>query len=270
MSKQTIWNNLRARGLSKTATAALMANIQAESAFFAPIVQSDFTPGYTKSILYTSQVDDGVISRDDFIHRGPGGGGYGLCQWTYYTRKAGLYDKAKRNQCSIGDEALQLDYLWEELHQGEYKPVLQILTSEASIRDMVSVVLHKFERPADQSEGVLNYRTKLAKDILNELGDDGYDEGQIEIPDQPEPVIPPIQHVETCVTEHRVLYEGNVGRDVLLLQAALSDMGYYLGDYGCDGAFGEDTYATVKKMQADCNLRVDGIAGEEVWQIIFQ
>ena len=148
--------------------------------------------------------------------------------------------------------------------------MLQILTSEASIRDMVSVVLHKFERPADQSEGVLNYRTKLAKDILNELGDDGYDEGQIEIPDQPEPVIPPIQHVETCVTEHRVLYEGNVGRDVLLLQAALSDMGYYLGDYGCDGAFGEDTYATVKKMQADCNLRVDGIAGEEVWQIIFQ
>lgn len=200
MSKQTIWNYFRSKGLSKEATAALMGNIEAESNYFAPRLQNDFTAGWTKSILYTSQVDDGVISRHDFIYNGPGGGGYGLIQFTYSTRKANLYDKAKREMKSVGDESLQLDHIWDELHYAEYSKVWNTLNSEASLRDMVSVVLKTFERPADMSGGVVNHREKLARAVLNEFGNDEYDDGKIEIPDQPEPVIPPIQHVETCVT----------------------------------------------------------------------
>lgn len=258
-------------GYSKNATASLMGNIKAESNFFAPIVQGDCTAGYTKSILYTSQVDNGIISRDDFIHHGPGGGGYGLIQLTFDTRKAGLYDKAKQSRRSIGDEALQLEYLNEELHQSEYREVLQILTSDASIYEMTKSILRKFERPADMSDAVLNVRAKYAEEEYRKFGNDDYDEGQTEIPTPQEPETSyTITPVETCITEHRVNYMGDCGRDVLMLQTALADMGYWLGDYGCDGAFGEDTESAVKKMQADCNIRIDGISGEETWQILFQ
>ena len=270
MSKLTIWNGLRARGFSKKATAAIMGNMQEESTFFAPRVQGDFTSGYTKSITYTNQVDNGIISRSDFINKGPGGGGYGLVQWTYYTRKTGLYDLAKQMQVSIGDENMQLDYLVYELNQPEYRDVLSVLNSDASLYDMTVKFLHKYENPADQSQSVCNLRTANAQEILNMYGDED------SLPDIPPdsdstPVpVPPSHDIETCVTEHRVLYSGDLGLDVVLLQTALMELGYDLEPYGADGAFGKITEQMLKKFQADCNIRVDGIAGEETWQIIFQ
>ena len=261
MSELTIWNGLRAKGLNEMATAALMGNIQEESGFFAPRLQGDFTSGYNKSLVYTTQVDNGSISRTDFIYNGPGGGGFGLCQWTYSTRKAGLYDFARSMSTSIGDEAMQIDHIWHELHQGEFMPVLSELLYGTDLRSMVKMVLQKYENPTDQSEAVLNLRTANAQKILSKYS--GTEPGPAPEPD-------PIVEVPMCTTEHRILSSGNYGRDVYLLQCALKDMGYDLGKYGADGAFGSDTEKALNKMQADCNIRIDGIAGEETWQIIFQ
>lgn len=274
MSKQTIWNGLRLRGFNETATAAIMGNMEEESSFFPPRIQGDFTNGYKKSIDYTAKVDRGEILRSDFIYRGPGGGGYGLCQWTYPTRKAGLYDLAMGRSKSVGDEEAQLDWLMRELNDPEYTAVLNKLHSDADLYDMTATFLRKFEKPADQSDGACKRRTQNAQRVLKEYGgspvEGAYNPPENENPN-PSTFTPSIgKESQTCDIMVRVLTMGDMGRDVFLLQSGLADMGYNLGDYGADGAFGSDTEWALRLMQCDCNLDINGIAGREVWQVMFQ
>ena len=69
---------------------------------------------------YTKAVDAG--SYGNFVNDSAG---YGLAQWTFYTRKQELFDYAKAAGVSIGNLAMQLAFLWEEL-QG-YKSVMDTL-----------------------------------------------------------------------------------------------------------------------------------------------
>ena len=72
---------------------------------------------------YINNVDNGVISRDDFIYHGcsADGGvssgqlGFGLAQWTYYSRKEGFYDYMYANGSSIGNLGNQIQYVIEEI-----------------------------------------------------------------------------------------------------------------------------------------------------------
>ena len=52
--------------------------------------------------------------------------GFGLAQWTFWTRKQALLDFAKASGKSIGDLIMQLDFLWKEL-SGSYPGVLAVL-----------------------------------------------------------------------------------------------------------------------------------------------
>lgn len=146
--------------------AALMGNLQAESGLYPDRVQGDI-PYSSYSVNYTAQVDNGTISEYDFVHNGPNGGGYGLAQWTYYTRKQALYNHYKNgNRPSIGDIGLACDYLWIEL-QNSFPGVLNALKNATSIRTASDVVLHDFENPADQSENVEQLRASMGTEIYN-------------------------------------------------------------------------------------------------------
>ena len=171
MSKQTIWEFLKSKGFSNVATAALMGNMEAESNCVSYRLQGDFTTGYVRSIEYTERVDTGTVSRNEFLYNGPGGGGYGLMQWTYPARKAGLYDLAKEQCLSIGDTFLQVEWLTRELWQPEFKAVLEVLQNSVSLRECSDVLVKKFLRPADQSEGVCAQRAKLAREFYNDFAD---------------------------------------------------------------------------------------------------
>ena len=59
---------------------------------------------------YTEAVDDG--SYDNFVRDAAG---YGLAQWTYYSRKQELYDYAKKLKKSIGDLEMQLAFFASEI-----------------------------------------------------------------------------------------------------------------------------------------------------------
>ena len=131
-----------------------------------------------RSIDYTAQVDAGNISRHEFIYDGPGGGGYGLCQWTYHPRKAGLYDLAQEQNVSIGDEFIQVEWLTRELWQDEYKAVREILEKSPSIRECSDVIVKQFLRPADQSEAVCKYRADLGRAFYQQ-----FSEAEAEDPD---------------------------------------------------------------------------------------
>lgn len=55
---------------------------------------------------YTAAVDSGAYG--NFIHDSAG---YGLAQWTYWSRKKTLYDHAKAAGVSIADMNMQLAFL---------------------------------------------------------------------------------------------------------------------------------------------------------------
>ena len=178
MSKETIWRYLKHKGFSDIAAAALMGNMEAESNCVSCRLQGDFTNGFKRSADYTTQVDAGNISRHEFVYDGPGGGGYGLCQWTYHPRKAGLYDLAQEQNVSIGDEFIQVEWLTRELWQDEYKAVREILEKSPSIQECSDVIVKQFLRPSDQSEAVCKYRADLGRAFYQQ-----FSEAEAEDPD---------------------------------------------------------------------------------------
>lgn len=152
--------------------AGLMGNLEAESGLHPDCVQGDI-PYSSYSQEYTAQVDSGAISMEDFVHNGPGGGGYGLAQWTYYTRKQGLYDLWKSGgYTSIGSLELALDYLWYEL-QNTFPGVVSVLKSAQSVREASDKVLHDFENPADQSMAVEEKRENMSLSWYNRYVNSG-------------------------------------------------------------------------------------------------
>lgn len=66
--------------------------------------------------------------------------------------------------------------------------------------------------------------------------------------------------------EAAALRWGDSGSDVALLQERLQSLGYSVG--GADGAFGSQTEAAVKAIQADRGLEADGIVGEATWSVL--
>lgn len=170
MSEKTQWDGLKAFGLSDLAAAVVMGNAQCESGCETNRLQGDFEATRSWSRSYTSMVDSGEISRDDFIFRGPNGGGYGWLQWTERSRKAGYYDNARRLDVSIGSEEAALSWFWAELHQPGFAVVLEALEHGTDLRSMSDVFLRRFEMPADQSEAAASYRAARCQEMLDRFG----------------------------------------------------------------------------------------------------
>lgn len=175
MSNKTyIWNYFKGKIGNEYGVAGLMGNLQAESNLRPNNLQNSYETslGYTDT-SYTSAVDNGSYSKSSFVYDEAG---YGLAQWTYWSRKKALYEMYKSGGYpSIGSIKLACDYLWYEL-QNSYKGVLSVLKSATSIRQASDKVLHDFENPADQSESVEVKRASMGSAIYNELtgtGDGG-------------------------------------------------------------------------------------------------
>ena len=161
---KTIWDKLMSEINNEIGVAGLMGNLRAESGLYPDRVQGDI-PYSSYSQEYTADVDSGVISEYDFVHNGPGGGGYGLAQWTFYTRKQELYNWWKnKGYSSIGDVNLACDFLIYELKSYGLFTELQNATSIRTVSDRI---LHDFENPDDQSEAVEVVRYNLGVEVYN-------------------------------------------------------------------------------------------------------
>lgn len=179
---QYIWDYLNYYIQNDIGTAALMGNLQAESGLISYRLQGDFTSGYMRSKQYTADVDSGVISENSFVNDSQG---YGLAQWTYYTRKQKLYNKHISMNLSIGDVELGCAYLVEEL-QNDYSSVWTALVNATNLRAASDVVLVQFENPQDQSEAVKQHRAALGQAIYDQYS------GQPIPPQPPTPPGPPV------------------------------------------------------------------------------
>lgn len=152
-----IWAFLTGKGLNAYAAAGLMGNLYAESGLNAYNLQNSYSKKFNMSDAeYTAAVDNG--SYTNFVHDKAG---YGLAQWTYYSRKQALFDYAKAAAASIGDLNMQLAFLWQEL-QG-YKSVMKVLKAATSVRAASDAVLTGYEKPADQSETVQKKRAEYGQ-----------------------------------------------------------------------------------------------------------
>lgn len=138
-----------------------MGNLFAESGLKADNLQNSFNTrlGMTDA-EYTAAVDGG--SYTNFVRDSAG---YGLAQWTYYSRKQALYDYAKAAGASIGSLDMQLAFLWQEL-QG-YKGVISALMDAMSVRAASDAVLTGYEKPADQSEAVKQRRAAYGQEYYD-------------------------------------------------------------------------------------------------------
>lgn len=165
--EKKIWDYFMGKLGNAYGVAGLMGNLYAESALRSNNLQQTYEQklGYTDA-TYTSAVDDG--SYGGFVKDCAG---YGLAQWTYYTRKQKLLDYAKNKKKSIGDFDMQLDFLHKELSES-YKAVWNDLKTADSILVASNSVLMKFERPANQSESVQKKRAEYGQKYFDKYADE--------------------------------------------------------------------------------------------------
>lgn len=163
MDEIFIWNFLFEKLHNAYGVSALMGNLYVESKLNPRLLQSSYARklGMT-SDEYTNAVDDLTYSAYEFINDQAG---YGLAQWTYWSRKKALYDFAKSWNASIGDLEMQLNYLWEELQK--YKTVIDALYNATDIREASDVVVKKYERPEHQEEKYLENRAKYGREFYD-------------------------------------------------------------------------------------------------------
>ena len=152
-----IWKYFTARGWSEAAVAGLLGNLQQESGIECVRVQGDLQPNRQESLRYTKEKD---ANRQAFIDSQRG---YGLAQWTYWSRKQALWDFAHSKGKSIGDTDVQIEYLCKEFDDGLMTYPLGKLKSCQSPTDAAIIILLNFERPDPSRRQIeIQHRTQNA------------------------------------------------------------------------------------------------------------
>lgn len=139
-----------------------MGNLFAESGLIPTNLQNSYESELgMNDASYTAAVDNG--SYTNFTHDSAG---YGLAQWTYWSRKQDLFQLCKSRGKSIGDLNTQLDFLYQELTTS-YSQLLKILKTTSSVEEASNLVVTQFERPADQSSSTLKQRALYGQRYFN-------------------------------------------------------------------------------------------------------
>ena len=175
-NEEKIWNYLLGLGYSKAGVSGVMGNWMQESGLMSNNVED---ASKAQSLFgdegFTSKVDDGSISKEEFIQSSkyavPAGWhgynyngltyGYGLAQWTDSGRKTNLYEFWKsQNVTSIGDLKMQLDFYKKEA--AGYSGLNDALKNATSPEDAASKFVNIYEVGSAGSE-----RKQNARNIYN-------------------------------------------------------------------------------------------------------
>ena len=161
---QFIWDFLKKEGFNDYGVAGLMGNLYAESGLLPNNLQNIFNSKLGLSDEeYTKRVDNGTYT--NFVHDSAG---YGLAQWTYYSRKQNLLNFAKSKGKSIGDLEIQLQFLITELGDSYKNSVYNILKTATSIQQASDAVLLNFECPAN-AQAQRTKRAQLGQNYYNKF-----------------------------------------------------------------------------------------------------
>ena len=111
--EEKVWFALIDAGFSEYSVAGAMGNFQQESGFKANNLQGSYenSLGMTDE-TYTDGVNNG--SYTNFVHDSAG---YGLAQWTFWTRKQAFLNYTKEKGVGIDDEEAQIGFLIKEINE---------------------------------------------------------------------------------------------------------------------------------------------------------
>ncbi len=167
-AERAIWDFLMGKIGNAYGAAGLMGNLYAESALKPTNLQNTYEKalGMTDA-QYTAAVDNG--SYTNFVRDSAG---YGLAQWTYWSRKQALLDYTKAAGKSIGDLQTQLGFLWKELSVS-YPALLKTLRAATSVEEASTAVLTQYERPADQGAAARKKRASYGQVYFDKYGKAG-------------------------------------------------------------------------------------------------
>ena len=160
-TERTIWNYFCCKGFSPAGVAGLMGNLYAESGLNPINLQNTYEKrlGLTDA-EYTAAVDSGSYS--NFVRDSAG---YGLAQWTYWSRKEAMLNYARKTGASIGDLLMQLDFMFQELKG--HVAVFQVLRTARTVKEASDIVLTKYERPSDMSNAVKVKRAGFGLSLIH-------------------------------------------------------------------------------------------------------
>lgn len=138
----------------------LLGNIVAESNGFPNNLENSYAKkiGITDA-EYTLLLETGEITKNEFACNGAG---YGICQWTYPTRKEGLFDFAKEKGLPISSLSLQAEYVVKELKE---LGLFDKLNDCTTVKEASNLILTRFEMPSNQSEAVKEKRATYGEEL---------------------------------------------------------------------------------------------------------
>lgn len=251
--EQTIYNAFKRSGLTEAAALGFLGNWACESGNEPFRVQGDFSPYRTASKAYVAGITSGSISRDQFAHDQKG---FGLAQWTYFSRKYALYDFWKASGKALDSAEMQTDFAMKELRE-DYKALLDFLKSTNDVFTACSRICREYERPAVNN---IDARFQAANRIKYEIDLDGGDtpEPEPEPTPQPEPIKPDKLELRT------IDRNCNGFPEVYLVQALLLNRGY---DVPVNGIYPTEA---VTVFQRHHNLSADGCCGPMTWAALME
>lgn len=251
--EQTIYNAFRRSGLTEAAALGFLGNWACESGNEPFRVQGDFSPYRTASKAYVAGITSGSISRDQFAHDQKG---FGLAQWTYFSRKYALYDFWKASGKALDSAEMQTDFAMKELRE-DYRALLDFLKSTNDVFTACSRICREYERPAVNN---IDARFQAANRIKYEIDLDGGDTPEPEpVPTpQPEPIKPDKLELRT------IDRNCNGFPEVYLVQALLLNRGY---DVSVNGIYPTEA---VTVFQRHHNLNADGCCGPMTWAALME
>lgn len=165
---KTIYTRLKGYGYTDISIAAVLGSIYSESSFLPTAVQS-----IKDDASYIKDLDKGIKSEKSFCLDSHG---FGLCQWTYRTRKSGLYRFIKNKiGTDFSNLLMQVDFInfeltnsvpcydWvnnRETSYSDFKKLGEKLKDPANtdLKQISREFMLKYEAPANQTEENINKR----------------------------------------------------------------------------------------------------------------
>lgn len=224
---EIIWVKCKSKGFTDAGCAAVVGSADYESGLNPKALENSHQRRIgLGNDEYTKRVDNGTYSNFSGDTAG-----YGLFQWTWHTRKAGLYQLAKERKTSIGDIETQIEFFFREIETA-HGNLKNILSQSDSVQTTSRAMTTGYECPADTSENAIQKRAEYAQTYYNRYAGKQIEEDK-----------------------------GAVGVNVSVKQikGILVYLGYNPGEVENTT---DRTYTdSVSQFQKDNGLTVDGIAG---------
>ena len=159
MNAQVIYDILRSGGLSRAGALGMLGNLMAESSLIPNIVQRGMQSLSDEE--YTRRIDEGLQGFEDGV-------GYGLAQFTYYSRKRALLQFARSQGVSVGNGEMQCHFILKEL-RNDFPALYRMLCESDDIGLCSDRVCDTYERPAVNNFAARrNFAFQFAKDVTDE------------------------------------------------------------------------------------------------------